>query len=515
MSSVEASGERGIAIGRDAIHSIFATGDHNQFFVGNYQRLADAYLHPWPVFERVKLDRFTGRKWIEERVDAFLRENDHGVFVLEADAGLGKTAFLAHLTQQRGYIHHFVELARGLDGVAPGLKSLAAQLLRAWVLNPNTAEAVLPGSAARPEFLQNLLKEAADQRDRRRPGEPIVLVVDALDEAGTPTGQNVLGLPRILPRGVYLVVSHRPVDVTLSVEGPRHVEPLKAEDQENLADMRAFLEKALTWPGIQKALGEGRISESQFVEILLEKSRGVWIYLHYVVAEIEAGRRSPLKLEELPRDLWQYYADYWKRWREAHGQTWGSVDLPLLTTLAAAQDSLTLDALLALAGIDRKPDVSGRIGDVLDFEWTPYLAAPQRARICRAPIAFTMRAFATSSAERSIGATWRTPSGRESNALPRRPSRHTHGSLTSTSIAGAAGMRTSRPCGRSTRPGWIRWTAMVCVIWPRTWKPPEGRTTFIILCGWSGAAIRESRRVPDSRTCGTRCTSGWAIPRAT
>ena len=48
--------------------------------------------------------------------------------------------------------------------------------------------------------------------------------------------------------------------------------------------------------------------------------------------------------------------------------------MPLLTTLAAAQDSLTLDALLALAGIDRKHDVSGRIGDVLDFEWIPYLA---------------------------------------------------------------------------------------------------------------------------------------------
>src|SRR5208337_4744810 len=374
MSSAEASGERGIAVGGAAIHTIFATGDHNQFFVGDYQRLAEAYLHPWPVFERVQLDRFTGRKWIEERVDAFLRENDRGVFVLQAEAGLGKTAFLAHLARQRDYIHHFVELARGPDGVAPGLESLAAQLVRAWGLNPYTADAVLPSSAARPEFLQNLLKEAADRRDRTRPGEKIVLVVDALDEAGTPSGQNVLGLPRILPRGVYLVVSHRPVDVTLFVEGPRHVEPLKAEDQKNLADMRAFLGKALTWPGIQKALGEGRISESQFVETLLEKSRGVWIYLHYVVAEIEAGRRSPLKLEELPRDLWQYYADYWKRWREAHSQTWDSVDLPLLTTLAAAQDSLTLGALLALSEIDRKPDVSGPIRDVLDFEWIPYLA---------------------------------------------------------------------------------------------------------------------------------------------
>jgi len=389
MSSAEASGERGIAVGGAAIHTIFATGDHNQFFVGDYQRLAEAYLHPWPVFERVQLDRFTGRKWIEERVDAFLRENDRGVFVLQAEAGLGKTAFLAHLARERDYIHHFVELARGLDGVAPGLKSLAAQLVRAWVLKPNTAEAVLPGSAARPEFLQNLLKEAADRRDRTRPGEPIVLVVDALDEAGTPSGQNVLGLPRILARGVYLVVSHRPVDVTLYVEGPHHVEPLKAEDQKNLADMRAFLEKALTWPGIQKALGEGkdRIAGSQFIETLLEKSRGVWIYLHYVVAEIEAGRRSPLKLEKLPRDLWQYYADYWKRWREAHGQTWDSVDLPLLTTLAAAQDGLTLDALLALSGIEAKPEVTRHARRVLDTEWSPYLATsragPKSARAYR------------------------------------------------------------------------------------------------------------------------------------
>ena len=66
MSSVEASGERGIAIGRDAIHSIFATGDHNQFFDGEYKKLREAYIPPWPVFERVKIERFTGRVWIEE-----------------------------------------------------------------------------------------------------------------------------------------------------------------------------------------------------------------------------------------------------------------------------------------------------------------------------------------------------------------------------------------------------------------------------------------------------------------
>jgi len=376
MSSAAASGERGIAIGGDAIHSIFATGDHNQFFVGDYQRLADAYLHPWPVFERVQLDRFTGRIWLASRVDDFLTCHDRGVFVLEAEAGLGKSAFLAHLARERGYIHHFVELARGLDGVAPGLKSLAAQLVRAWVLKPNTAEAVLPGSAARPEFLQNLLKEAADRRDRTRPGEKIVLVVDALDEAGTPApGQNVLGLPRILPEGVYLVVSQRPVEVPLTVEAPREVVRIEAQGRDNLADMGEFLEQAAGWPGVKKALDASRIPPARLVATLSEKSQGVWIYLHYVLAEIETGRRTPLALEDLPQGLWQYYARFWKQWRRDHEDAWDALHLPLLSTLAAAQEGLTSEMLSALGGVVSDPIALKRLSRVLDTEWSPYLAA--------------------------------------------------------------------------------------------------------------------------------------------
>ena len=113
-------------IGRDVVRSIIVQGDHNRVFAGDYERLRDAYISPWSVFERVKLDRFVGREWLTERVDAFLRENDRGYFILEAAAGLGKTAFLAHLVKERGYIHLFAEQARGQDGIAPGLRSLAA-----------------------------------------------------------------------------------------------------------------------------------------------------------------------------------------------------------------------------------------------------------------------------------------------------------------------------------------------------------------------------------------------------
>ena len=57
-----------------------------------------------------------------------------------------------------------------------------------------------------------------------------------LTEAGTPTGQNVLSPPRTLPEGVYFIVSQRPVEVTLIVDGVRQVVRLEAGDQENLAE---------------------------------------------------------------------------------------------------------------------------------------------------------------------------------------------------------------------------------------------------------------------------------------
>src|SRR5215217_5514509 len=121
-----------LPLGGDVVRSIIVQGDRNRVFAGDYERLRDAYVSPWSVFERVQLDRFVGREWLTDRVDAFLRENDRGYFLLEAAAGLGKTAFLAHLVRTRGYIHLFAEQARGQDGIAPGLRSLAAQVIRAW-----------------------------------------------------------------------------------------------------------------------------------------------------------------------------------------------------------------------------------------------------------------------------------------------------------------------------------------------------------------------------------------------
>ena len=113
-------GGKGLPSGSEFIRSITSSESPAPEF-GDYPELARAYLSPWSVFERVKLDRFRGRRWLDDQLDDFLNRNDCGLFIVEAEAGLGKTAFLAHLANSRGYIHHFVELAPGPDGGARGI----------------------------------------------------------------------------------------------------------------------------------------------------------------------------------------------------------------------------------------------------------------------------------------------------------------------------------------------------------------------------------------------------------
>jgi len=131
-----------LPVGGDVIRSIIVQGNHNRVFAGGYERLRDAYISPRDVFQRVKLDRFVGRDWLIAKVDNFLRDHDRGYFILEAEAGLGKTAFLAHLVEKRDAIHLFAEQARGQEGVAHGLKSLAAQLILTWGLQPTPLKVV-------------------------------------------------------------------------------------------------------------------------------------------------------------------------------------------------------------------------------------------------------------------------------------------------------------------------------------------------------------------------------------
>ncbi len=369
VTVVRAEGAGSIAVGRDAINSIFVTGGVNQFFVGQYERLADAYLNPSALYRELQLDDFVGRDWLAQEVDAFVASRDRGYLDIEAEAGMGKTAFMAWLARGRDYVHHFVRLMPDPDDIAPALRSLAAQLIRAWDLQERAVGGVLPPTASRPDFFENLLYEAARKRDATRPGEPIVLTVDGLNETTPRAGQNPLALPSDLPAGVYVVVSHRTVQVPLSVVAPRKIVQIRAGSNENLADMRAFLRHAAEGADLAGRLEAAGIAAEVFVEQLVERTKGVWLVLRYVLADLRSGARGADDLESLPVGLWQYYAQFWRGWQHAQTDHWADVDLPLLVMLTTVQEPATVEFLCTLAGIAD----TARAYELLGDPWRPFL----------------------------------------------------------------------------------------------------------------------------------------------
>ena len=370
-SDFKAQADRGAYVGRDVINSIIITGDHNKFFSGDYESLRDAYIEPWSVFDRVDLSDFVQRPWLLEEVDTFLKQERSGYLIIEAPAGLGKTAFIAWLARERGYVHHFAELAPGLDGVGRTLRSLAAQLVLAYHLSAYEAEGLLPSAASYPDFLYKLLKQAANTQEK---GEKVVLVIDALDEAGTPHYQNVLGLPKVLPPGVFIVATQRPVSLMLEVdtgETPRRSVPLRAESSENLDDMRRYLSRATGWDEIRNALRLNHRTSDWFVRTLLDKAAGMWMYLHFVIQEIRRGERSLPKLDDLPSGLHQYYARHWSQWRNENEQEWGQVYLPIIGILAAAQQAVSAEFVRECGQVKREVlEVRRCLGE----KWRPFVA---------------------------------------------------------------------------------------------------------------------------------------------
>ena len=82
----------------------------------------------------------------------------------------------------------------------------------------------------------------------------------------------------------------------------------------------------------------------------------------------EKGLISSLTL--FREGLWQYYARFWQRRAAAHQQDWDTVHLPLLSTLAATQEEMSLERLSVVSGVTDLPSARR----LLEEAWNPFLA---------------------------------------------------------------------------------------------------------------------------------------------
>jgi hypothetical protein len=312
---------------------------------------------------------FVGRQFVFDAINQFTQQNPRGYFIIRGDPGIGKSALTAQLVKTGGYIHHFNIRAEGIGKADQFLRNLCAQLIARYKLN----HSIFPPEITQDVgFLNRLLSEVSDQLSGQ---ERAVIVVDALDEVdslGLPPGANTLFLPTTLPQRIYIVTTTRKVPLSLRIECEQQTLDIEQDSAGNMADVREYVEQAVNRPGIQGYIAKQGISEQQFVDLLVEKSQGNFMYLRYVLPEIEYGAYTDLNLEALPIGLRNYYEDHWRRMRGRDEDAWFEYKLPIVMALTVVKEPVSIDLIADFAGVDQR----ARIRRVLE-DWQQFLYEEQ------------------------------------------------------------------------------------------------------------------------------------------
>ena len=359
-----AEGDAAIAIAGDAYGPISTTYIATQVLAGGAVPVSAAVMDPSDVFAAAGIGSFTGREWLTTAVDQFMAGAQCGYVLVEAGAGLGKTAFAAWMVRERGYLSHFSRYSEG--GSARGaLRNLAGQLIRDMGGAGGEFAGLVPEWAQYPAGFQNLLARAASAT--REGGGRLVIVADGMDEAERPDGSLAFGLPVVLPAGVFVIGTYRTGCSPGRPDCPSVKLRIDSGDQRNLDDITAFLAAATREKVLAARLAAARMDPAGFTGLLASRCGGVWVYLRYVLEELRLGLRQPGEISSLPGGLRGYYADQIDRWRR--DPAWETELLPLLATLAVAAEPLAQDALARLASIS-KPAARR----ILDLTFRPLLA---------------------------------------------------------------------------------------------------------------------------------------------
>jgi len=321
-------------------------GDHGQITINHYDHFRASPTHLRRSFDALiadKLRNFTGRQFVFEAWDRFVATQPGGYFIVRGVPGVGKSAFLASLVNQRGYIHHFNIAAQNIRSTRAFLENICAQLIARY----NLPHSELPSSAFEDGgFLAQCLGEAAERAENR----PVVIAIDALDEAdrlGLAPSANLLYLPYALPEGVYCLITARPLD-----DPHLHLDRVQTWDLEagssgNMQDIHAYIAACSEQAAMQARLEQWGIRPGQFIPALGRKSQGNFMYLHHVLPAIEAGRFTTGGLDELPEGLVGYYRQHWRQMQAGDAQGFESIYEPVVCILGVAQEPVSIRQVAA------------------------------------------------------------------------------------------------------------------------------------------------------------------------
>jgi len=345
-------------------------------------------------------ENFTGRQWVFDDIDRWLRESEERFFILTGEPGVGKSATAAHLIQKTKKIiaaHHFCKLG-DKETVRPSrvLRSLAAQLDEALPYYGdalvNTIKTTLSAEANiniskiedLEDGIQSTIKrfrinnvhtsDIANELDiliraplaalpkiykekSETPPELAVILIDGLDvavtmEAGVQEDEDLATLfaalseDESLPSWIRFVFTTRPDRRVLREFEPLKPYLLEEMSEENLTDIRQYTDKRIAK---SSTLQNQAVETQAWVEQLTKQSQGNFRYIKSLLNDLEVGHSSLIKLPVLPVDLERSYADDFAQ--RFPRDEWGHRHDQILKSLMEAKYPLTEDELATLTGI--------------------------------------------------------------------------------------------------------------------------------------------------------------------
>lgn len=260
---------------------------------------------------------FVPQDWILNDVRAFLASSEGGYYVIATTAGFGKTALVAELLRtmpgDQPVAFHLIVRDRW-DNLDRMFQSLSVQL---------AIGLGIPLSSNIPEREWHLVFKdiLAKSRSPRGPFEPVVVVIDGLDEAfeAEDSLEDLRRIERLFPSasdlghwGVKLIISSRPGShlawlksgVRVCVTRPSPDDPRHREN------IRRFV--------VGEAYRRGLTLRSEQVERLVEKSEGLFVYARLFFESIKPSVKNATERDERGgtfrnRLFGEWIATQWRR----------------------------------------------------------------------------------------------------------------------------------------------------------------------------------------------------------
>ena len=247
----------------------------------------------------------TGREFIREKISQFMEDQLSGYFILTGEPGIGKTAIMANLINPRErQAHYFFKSGSNYDNPDDCINGIRHFLAQKY--NIAVSQGLVAPEQARLDF-EDLLTQISNMQ---LPGQHESIILDAIDESSKTQDGKTIGeiLPAILPKGIYFIISTRPLNPDMGVlknkEGfyTYHLDPA---GEDNRKDAYAFIASML----------DGKIDREWQTEIA---DKAAWNFL-IIKLMSEAIIKEDFQPEDIDqflntgKDLQNWYQGYCER----------------------------------------------------------------------------------------------------------------------------------------------------------------------------------------------------------